>query len=156
LTRVWARKGSRPRAPRDQRYKWAYIFGAACPERQTAAALVLPHADARAFSLHLAEIGKQVATNAHAVLIIDGAGYHVAKTIKLPDNITLLRLPPYSPELNPIENVWAYLRSNKLANTVFKSYDDIVEKSCAAWRFFAEDKQAIASITTRQWAQVKI
>ena len=70
---MWARRGTRPRAPRDQRYTWAYIFGAACAARKVAAALVLPRADAEAMSMHLAEISKVVAPGAHAALILDGA-----------------------------------------------------------------------------------
>jgi transposase len=75
-------------------------------------------------SLHLAEIGRQVAPGAHAALLLDGAGYHVAHDLVVPDNVTLVHLPPYAPELNPMENVWAYLRGNKLAITVFDDYDD--------------------------------
>ncbi len=104
--------------------------------------------------MHLAEISKHVAQGAHAILVADGAGYHVAADLKIPDNVTLMRLPPYSPELNPMENVWAYLRANKLAITVFDDYDHIVEKSCEAWNFFAKDPAAIASITSRSWATV--
>jgi hypothetical protein len=99
LTRVWAKRGTRPRAPRDQRYEWAYIFGAVCPERSLTAALVLPCANAEAMNLHLAEISKQVAAGAHAVLLLDGAGYHQEAALELPHNISLLPLPPYSPEL---------------------------------------------------------
>lgn len=106
-------------------------------------------------SLHLAEIGQQVAPAAHAVLVLDGAGWHVADDLAVPDNISLLILPPYSPELNPIENVWQYLRQNKLAITVFDDYDHIVDKCCKAWNFFANDKAVVASITSRQWAEVK-
>ena len=73
--------------------------------------------------LHLAEISKAIAPAAHALLIMDGAGWHSAKGLNVPDNITLLKLPPYAPELNPMENVWQYLRANKLAITVFDSYD---------------------------------
>jgi transposase len=105
-------------------------------------------------SLHLAEIGRQVAPGSHAALVLDGAGYHVAKDLAVPHNITLVHLPPYAPELNPIENVWEYLRGNKLAITVFESYDDIVDKACDAWSFFAHDNDRIASITTRSWASV--
>ena len=72
----------------------------------------------------------------------------------MPDNLLLLTLPPYSPELKPVENVWAYLRANKLAISVFESYDDIVDACCKAWNFFANDPKAIASITSRSWAQV--
>ncbi len=154
LTRIWARRGTRPRGPRDRRYKWAYIFGAVCPARAASAALVLPHANAEMLSLHLAEIARQVAPGAHAVLVLDGAGYHIAADLVVPANITLLKMPPYSPELNPIENVWQYLRQNKLAITVFKDDAHIVDACCDAWNFFANDNALVASITTRSWATV--
>lgn len=83
-----------------------------------------------------------------------GAGYHVAKHLAVPNNITLVPLPPYAPELNPVENVWEYLRGNKLSIAVFDGYDDIVEKSCTAWSFFANDPNCVKSITTRAWARV--
>ena len=143
LTRIWAERGTRPRAPRDTRYTSGYIFGAVCPERAEAAALIMPHADTSAMNAHLCEIARTVAAGAHALLILDGAGWHGSAKLEVPDNITLLKLPPYSPELNPMENVWAYLRANKLAISVFESYDEIVDKCCDAWNFFAEDKQAI-------------
>jgi len=151
LTRIWARRGTRPRAPRDQRYIWAYIFGAACATRKVAAALVLPQADAEAISMHLAEISKVVAPGAHAALVLDGAGYHVAAALDIPANITLIPLPPYSPDFNPMENVRADLRANKLAVSVFDDYDDIVERSCKAGRFFADDPDRIAA---RKWETV--
>src|SRR5215211_5139750 len=134
LTRVWARRGSRPRAPRDRRYAWAYLFGAVCPERAVGAGLVLPYVDAEAMGLHLAESGRHVAPGAHALVVLDGAGWHGAGwhgagwhgagwhgagwhcagchgagwhgagDLAVPDNITLLPLPSRSPELNPVEN----------------------------------------------------
>ncbi len=103
---------------------------------------------------HLAEIAHAVAPGAHAVLVLDGAGWHGGKDLVVPDTITLLTLPPYAPELNPIENVWQFLRSNKLAITVFDDYDDIVDKCCTAWNFFVHNKAAVASITSRSWATV--
>ena len=101
LTRKWARRGTRPRAPRDTRYKWSYIFGAACPARGTAAGLIVPYVNAEAMGLHLNEIAKAVAHGAHAMLIVDGAGWHGAKCLQVPDNITLVKLPPYSPRTEP-------------------------------------------------------
>jgi len=154
LTRIRARRGSRPRAPRDTRYQWAYLFGAVCPARGTAAGLVLPVVNTAAMSAHLAEIARNVAPGAHALLILDGAGWHGSATLVLPENISLLTLPPCSPELNPVENVWAYLRASKLAITVFDTYDDILNACCSAWNFFADDPKAIASITSPDWAQV--
>lgn len=107
LTRIWARRGTRPRAPRDTRYQWACVFGAVCPGRAVAAGLVLPVVNTEAVNAHLAEIAHTVAPGAHAVLVLDGAGWHGARQRVVPDNITLLHLPPYAPELNPVENVWA-------------------------------------------------
>src|SRR4051794_4012391 len=115
LARVWARRGTRPRAPRDRRYAWAYLFGAVCPERAVGAALVLPYADTEATGLHLAEIGRHVAPGAHGVVVLDRAGWHGAGDLAVPENLTLLPLPSYAPELNPVENVWEYLRQNKLS-----------------------------------------
>jgi transposase len=154
LTRVWARRGTRPRAPRDTRYQWAYIFGAVCPARSTAVGLVLPLVNTEAMNAHLAEIARSVTPGAHAVLVLDGAGWHGAKHLVVPDNISLLSLPPYAPELNPVENVWQYLRANWLAITVFDTYNDIVDACCSAWNFFAKNPNAIASITSREWAEV--
>lgn len=153
LTRIWAERGSRPRAPRDTRYEWAYIFGAVCPGQAKTAALVMPYANTFAMNAHLAEISKVVAQGAHAVLVMDGAGWHGSAALRVPHNITILTLPPYAPELNPVENIWAYLRSNKLAISVFDSYDDIVERCCKAWNFFANDPDRIRSIADRHYAK---
>lgn len=156
LTRIWAKRGTRPRAPRDTRYKWAYLFGAVCPRLGTSAGLVLPYANTEAMNLHLAEIARTVAPGAHAVLVLDGAGWHGGKGLVVPENISLLTLPPYAPELNPVENVWQYLRANKLAITVFDGYAEIIDKCCAAWLFFANDADAVTSITSRKWAEVNL
>ena len=154
LTRVWARRGTRPRGVRHTRYEWSYIFGAVCPARAATAALVLPFVNTEAMTLHLAEIARHVVPGAHAVLVLDGAGWHRSHDLIVPDNITLLELPPYAPELNPVENVWQYLRANKLAITVFDSYTEVVEKCCEASNVFADNPKIITSITSRDWATV--
>ena len=119
LTRLRARRGSRPPAPRDRRCAWAYLFGAVCSARQVGAALVLPFANADALTLHLTEISTHVASGAHAVVVLDGAGWHKpGGRLRVPENVSLLRLPPYAPELNPVENVWRFLRQNQLSNRV--------------------------------------
>ena len=156
LTRVWAKRGTRPRAPRDTRYEWAYLFGAVCPARGAAAGLVLPFVDTAAMNAHLAEISRTVTPGAHAVLVLDGAGWHGGKALCVPDNISLVTLPPYSPELNPVENVWQFLRANWLAISVFDDYHTIVDACCTAWNRFADDPLAVASITTREWAKVSL
>jgi hypothetical protein len=158
LTRLWAQRGSRPPAPRDCRYDWAYIFGAVCPARGTGAALVLPYANAEAMNLHLAEISRCTAPGAHSVVTTDGAGWHQeGDRLQVPDNISLLPLPPYSPQLNPQENVWQYLRQNYLANRVFETYEAIVDACCDAWNKLTAEPERITSIATRDWAlQVKV
>lgn len=153
---MWAKRGTRPRAPRDQRRSRAYIPGAVCPARCATSALVLPRLDAGAVSRHLADIGREVAPGAHAVLVLDGAGFHIAGSLEIPENMSLLKLPPYSPELNPVENIWEYLRGNILSNTVFDDYDHVVSMCCDAWNFFANDTARVASVTTRSWAQVNL
>ncbi len=154
LTQVWADRGSRPPAPRDCRYDWAYIFGAVCPARGTGSALVLPHVNAQAMSLHLAEISRCVTPGSHAVVTLDGAGWHqTGDRLRLPHNISLLPLPAYSPQLNPQENVWQYLRQNYLANRIFENYTAIVDACCDAWNSLMDQPERITSIATRAWAK---
>jgi transposase len=105
-------------------------------------------------NIHLEAISRAVAEGAHAAVLLDGAGYHRSLRLKVPANITLIRLPRYAPELNSVENIWEYLRKNKLSNTVFKTYDDIIDKACEAWCYFASNTKAVLSITQRDWAKV--
>lgn len=117
----------------------------------------MPHVSAEAMSLHLAEIASQVASNAHAVVVLDGAGWHqTGGRLCVPDNITLLPLPPYAPELNPIENLGQYLRSNLLSFRIWDTYEAIRDACCAAWNTLIADQNRLASITTRDWAPVSL
>jgi transposase len=113
----------------------------------------MPHADTAAMNAHLVEISRTVAAGAHAILVLDGAGWHGSKALCVPENITLLLLPPYAPELNPVENVWAYLRANRLAISVLETYQEIVTQCCDAWNFFANDTATVRSITSRDYAK---
>lgn len=156
LTYLWAPRGSRPAAVRDNRHESAYLFGAVCPARAVGAAIVMPFVSSEAMSVHLAEIATQVSAGAHAVLVCDGAGWHQSgERLIVPDNITLLRLPPYAPELNPIENVWEYLRGNLLSMRLWDSYEAIVDACCDAWNAFVADVKRVASVTKRDWATVR-
>jgi hypothetical protein len=142
---------------RDNRHTSGYLFGAICPERGVGAAMITPSADSWAMNLHLDEISTQAEPGVHVILVCDGAGWHQpGEKLRVPDNITLLRLPPYSPELNPMENVWDYLRHNKLCAQVWDSYDDIVEACVKAWNFLVRDPNRIRSIGYRDWAQVNL
>jgi hypothetical protein len=152
---IWAPIGSRPLMVRDNRRDSAYLFGAICPDRAVGAAMITPHANTEAMNLHLKEISTQIASDAHALLVCDGAGWHQrGKELVVPDNITLLTLPPYTPELNPMENVWEYLRANKLCARIWNTYDDIVEACRRAWLFLINDPNRIRSLGSREWASV--
>ena len=154
---IWAPIGSRPLMVRDNRHASAYIFGAICPDRAVGAAIIMPEVNAEAMGHHLKAIAAQVAPGAHAVLICDGAGWHqTGGRLRVPDNITLLPLPPCSPELNPMENVWHYLRENTLCSRVWDTYDDIVEACRQAWNFLIDDPERIRSIGSREWACVTL
>ena len=105
-------------------------------------------------TLHLAEISQAVAPGAHAVVVMDGAGWHKpGGRLDLPHNISILLLPPYCPELNPQENIWQFLRQNYLANRVFDTYDAIVNACCEAWNALMRQPDRITSIATRDWAK---
>lgn len=154
---IWAPIGSRPVMVRDNRHDSAYIFGAICPSRGVGAAVITPSANTEMMNRHLEEISTQVAAGACAVLICDGAGWHQSsKNLQIPANIRLLPLPPYSPELNPMEKVWDYLRQNKLCATVWNSYDEIIEACKTAWNWLIDDPDRIRSIGSRTWATVNV
>jgi hypothetical protein len=153
LVRQWARTGSRPRQPSDQRYESAYLFGAICPGRGAGAAVVMPKANTEAMQLHLQEISRAVTPGAHAVLLFDRAAWHTTPALQLPPNLTPLLLPAKAPELNPAENVWQYLRQTWLSNRVFASYDEILDAACEAWNRLLDNPARITSIGHRAWAQ---
>jgi len=152
ITCRWARRGTRPVAPQDQRYASTYIFGAVCPQQGKGAALVLPHCNTEAMSLQLAEIATMVSPGRHAVLLLDQAGWHLSAALTVPSNITLLPLPPKCPELNVMENVWQFMRDNWLSNRVFDTYDEIVAHCCEAWNKLIDQPWRIISIGMRDWA----
>jgi len=151
-TRIWARKGTRPRLPADQRYKSAYLFGAICPKRGAGAALMLPFVNTKAMQMHLDQISKHIVRKAHGVVLMDRAGWHTTSKLKVPKNLTIILLPSRSPELNPVENIWQYLRANWLSNRVFETYDDILDAGCQAWNNLIDQPATINSIGMRKWA----
>jgi len=113
---------------------------------------VLPRCTTAAMALHLIEISNAVAPGAHAVLLLDQAGWHMTGKLAVPANITLLPLPAKSPELNPVENVWQFMRENWLSNRVFTSYNDIIDHCCYAWNKLIDNPWRITSIGLRDWA----
>jgi transposase len=139
-------------ALRDQRTASTYIFGAICPQHGKAAGLILPTCTIEAMNLRLAEISAAVAPGAHAALILDQAGWHLSDKLVVPPNITLLALPPKCPELNPIENVWQYMRQNWLSNRILDTHRDIADHCSHARNKLVERPWTIMSIGLRDWA----
>ena len=154
LTRIWAIKGSRPRVVRQQQFEHAFIFGAVCPQRDDAVAIIMPEVNNETMSMHLQEISNRTALGRHAIVVMDRAGWHIANALQKFNNLTILFLPPYSPELNPVEQVWQWLRDKFLANRCFQNYDDILNSSALAWQSFVAVKETVRNLCSRQWANL--
>jgi DDE superfamily endonuclease len=134
LCRRWWLKGQRPPGRCDKRFEEAYLFAAVEPATGADVAFVLPEATTRPMTLFLAAFSRNLPEDVHAVLVLDRAGWHGARRLlAVPANITLVPLPPYSPELNPVERIWLYLRERFLSLRVFQDYLAIVDTCCAAW-----------------------
>src|SRR3954467_11934044 len=106
----------------------------------------------QAMQLHLDEIARTVKRGAHAALLLDRAGWHTSGALAIPQNMTLILLPARAPELNPVENIWQYLRQTWLSNRVFNTYEEIIEAACEAWRRLIAQPNTNASIGSREWA----
>jgi len=133
LTRVWAERGTRPQAVKQTEYEWVYLFGAINPVTGNSSALITPTVNTQYMNAHLRFISDAVDDQTHVVLVLDRAGWHVAKALEVPENITLLHLPPYSPELNPVERVWAYVKSHYMSNRIYIDYDELFAATTDAW-----------------------
>lgn len=142
----------RPRKPADQRYDNVWLFGAICLARGMAAALVLPFIGTASMQLQIEEISSCVARGAHAVVLLDRAGWHTTDKLKLPRNVSLIFLPSRAPDLDQVENIWQLVRANWLSNTVFDGIDHIADATCSAWDNLAALPDAIRSIGFRKWA----
>jgi len=151
LCRIWARRGTRPRKVKQRQFISTYIYAAACHKTGASCALILPYANSGIMNIFLVELSQKVPDGRHIALIVDNAGWHIAKALSIPDNITLIPLPPYAPELNAMEQIWEWLRNHYLSNQCYENYDQIVEQACKAWNAISDDKATIKSIMHRDW-----
>lgn len=134
ITHVWAPRGSRPTAVRQTEYKYLWVLGAVCPETGHAEGLLSPCLNTKIVNTFLEQFSQTIAEQEHAVMIWDGAGFHNSGALRVPDNVTLLQIPAYSPELNPIENLWHYLKSHFWSNRAYADYDDLEQAAMNAWQ----------------------
>ena len=149
LTRRWGLTGSRPTAVQQTEYEWVYLFGAVNPLTGDSSALLAPLANTEYMNHHLRFISERVDPNVQMVLVLDRAGWHLSKALQVPENITLLHLPAYSPELNPVERLWAYLRSHYLSNRAHHDYDDLFQACSKAWNQLTPEQ--LCSICRTEW-----
>lgn len=153
LTRLWSRRGQRATAVRQTQYDYLYVVGAACPATGQAEAIMASHINTDVINAFFREFAKTIADDVHVVMIWDGAGFHRSGTLSIPDNITVLQLPAYSPELNPIENLWHYLRSHHWSNRVYANYDDLMQAAITAWQASALDPEIIQSVCNATYVE---
>ena len=149
--RCWAPHALRPVVGARLERKYIYAFSAVSPHDGVMDSLVLPWVNAQTMSVFLAEVAQRHGEE-FIVMVLDQAGWHLAGELSVPKNMRLIFLPPYSPELNPAENIWQFLRQNHLSNRVFESYTDIVDACCAAC--IVSEPKRITSIAKRDWASV--
>lgn len=146
LTSVWADTGSRPTAPKQGGFKSLHILTAVCPQTGRAEGLISERLNAGIVQTFLDQFATTLPAGTHVALIWDNAGYHLAKTLRVPRSITVVPLPPYSPELNPVENLWHYLRSHHWSNRTYKDLDAVEDAAVAGWRTVCLNEKTLQTV----------
>lgn len=139
LTNVWAPRGSRPTTVKQTKYEWAYLYAAVEPASGFSSAIIAPEVNTGTMSSFLRVLSSEVEPGDFVVLIMDQAGWHKSRALRVPDNIAILFLPPKSPEINPVERLWNYMRSHYLSNRAYKDYDHIRHAATQAYRSLTPD-----------------
>ena len=153
ITRVWAPKGSRPRAVRQIRYTSLYVLVAVCISTGASSALIMPELNADVLNLFLEQMSRGLPAGVHAVLIWDGAGFHTSGDLEVPSNISVILLPPYSPELNPVENLWHYLRAHHWSNRAYQDYDELESEAAQSLCTVCFDREKLKGICHAEYVR---
>ncbi len=151
LTRIWAATGSRPSWVKQSEYEWVYLWAAVEPASGASVAMITPTVNTELMNTFLQGLSGTLGDDEHAVLVLDNAGWHVAKALRVPANVTLLFLPPYSPELNPVERLWAWLRGHQLSNRIYVDYDELLRETNRAWETL--DAQRLKTVCACPWIE---
>lgn len=146
---MWGQRGATPRAVRQTEYQWGYLFGAVNPLTGQSSALIAPSVSTALMNAHLRMIAEEAGADVHVVLVLDGAGWHQSNDLDVPDAMTLLFLPPYAPELMPMERVWQWMREHDLSNRVFEDAAAIDRACHESWNKLTADR--LRSITDTTW-----
>jgi transposase len=147
--RVWARRNTRPRTPKQCEYGYVYVFGAVHPRTGESMGLLLPYCNTGMMNLVLEHLGRGVPAGRRIALVVDNAGWHYSNGLEIPANISLIFLPPYSPELNPIEGVWEFVKGHYLCNRIYENYDALLDAGADALKRLNESR--IKSICWEDW-----
>jgi len=148
--RCWAPKGIRPHVAAQMVYEYTYVYAAVSPRDGVLDSLILPVTNAKAMSVFLAEVSKRHPDEL-IVMFADGAGWHRANDLKVPDNIRLLSIPPYSPELNPAEHLWEEIREKWFSNVVFQDMLAVEDQLVSALVALENDPDRVQSLTGFDW-----
>ena len=150
---MWADTGSCPRAIRQTNYKWTYLFGSVCPLTGHCHGWRMPYANTWIMNMYLRDFSKHLLPNVHALMVMDGAGWHCSNDLEIPENVSIFLLPPYSPELNPAELIWRYMRQRKLSNRLYPTIDDLETAVDNAWRWILKQENEISSLCLFPWIE---
>ena len=156
ISRVWALKGKRAYVPKQTDFEWVYVFGAVCPATGQTHSCLISFADTSAMNGYLKDFSKQVPADEHVLMVVDRAGWHRSKSLRIAENLTLLLLPAYSPELNPVELFWWQMRDKHLSNQVFKTADQMDREVGKAWCDVTYDPEAVRSLCLFPWIESAI
>ena len=138
---------------RQTKYEWIYVLGAVCPQTGQSVGLLTPTINTDIMNIFFEQFAAEVSPDIHVVMVWDQAGFHTSKKLKVPENVTIVPLPPYSPELNPVENLWHYLRSHYWANRVYADYDALRHAAVDAWQKAVLNKKLIKSVCAASYIQ---
>jgi transposase len=148
-TTVWGETGSRAQTVKQTAFEWCYVFGAVNPVTGNSSALVAPSVNTELMNQHLQFISEEAGMEAQVILVLDQAGWHRSKKLVVPANITLLYLPPYSPQLNTIEKLWGFARSHYMSNRAYQDYQHLFETACEVCRVISSER--IQSVCRAGW-----
>lgn len=146
LTNIWAKRGSRPEIKRQTEFKYVWVLGVVCPETGASEGLICPYLNTKSVNVFLEHFSRSLAPDEHAVMLWDGAGFHRSGKLRMPENITPITLPPYSPDLNPIENLWHYLKSHYWSNRTYRDHEELEKAVIQAWKDSVDKNELIKTV----------
>jgi transposase len=146
VQKCWCMKGIIPAVQQQLIREYSYLFTAVCPETGKTCSLVMPTANTETMAIFLKTLSKQQSKE-RIIVCLDKAGWHTTKQLQIPPNIIIWHLPPYAPELNPVELIWRELRGKYFNNRTFESLEKVEEHMCVSIKEYSKNKKAIKKLT---------